>query len=233
MVDAWMPYYGNDVERAVKPHQRGVKWSYMAALWHYWNHTHCEGLPDDDAYLMAVCDCPLHEWTATRGAIFGPLFKLEGHFWHQKRAREEWDKAHDLKIKRSRSGRIGAESRWQSDGKAMANEMTKAWPSPSPSPSPSPVPSDQATKLPAGPRPSDQATKPSKLSPQQKEIADALETALGELWVNDAGKWVSRIKKSPSKARRVVAEVCNAQSEGRINTDAARYAEQTWKEFSE
>jgi hypothetical protein len=34
----------------------------------------------------------------------------------------------------------------------------------------------------------------SKLSSEQKQLADRIESALGVQWVNDAGKWVNRIK---------------------------------------
>jgi hypothetical protein len=56
-------------------------------------------------------------------------------------------------------------------------------------------------------------TKPKKLSARQKELADRLEVALGEQWVNDAGKWIGRIKTDSSKSERVIAEVESAVKE--------------------
>jgi hypothetical protein len=76
------------------------------------------------------------------------------------------------------------------------------------------------------------STKASKLSVSQKELADRIEAALVDEWVNDAGKWINRIKTFPSKCERVIAEVESAAKENRIKTTAARYAEQTWKEFT-
>ena len=38
------------------------------------------------------------------------------------------------------------------------------------------------------------STKANKLSGRQKELADRMEAALGDQWVNDAGKWIGRIK---------------------------------------
>lgn len=83
--DCYMPYYGKDFEQATKGLRREVKWSYLAALWHYWHHTHCSGLPDDDEYLMGICDCQPQDWVRTRGMIFGPHFKLSGDKWQNER----------------------------------------------------------------------------------------------------------------------------------------------------
>jgi hypothetical protein len=76
------------------------------------------------------------------------------------------------------------------------------------------------------------STKASKLSIPQREIASRIETALGDEWVNDAGKWINRIKSKLGKCERVIAEVESAAREGRIKTTPARYAEQIWKEFA-
>lgn len=72
----------------------------------------------------------------------------------------------------------------------------------------------------------------SKLSAAQKELADRFESALGVQWVNDAGKWVNRIKKQFAKSARVSAELESALKESRIRTTPAQYAEQIWKEFA-
>lgn len=63
-------------------------------------------------------------------------------------------------------------------------------------------------------------------------MADRIESALGVQWVNDAGKWVNRIKKHFGKTERVTAEVESAMKESRIKTTPAQYAEQIWKEFA-
>jgi len=51
------------------------------------------------------------------------------------------------------------------------------------------------------------STKANKLSGRQKELADRMEAALGDQWVNDAGKWIGRIKEHFGTSERVVAEV--------------------------
>lgn len=75
-------------------------------------------------------------------------------------------------------------------------------------------------------------TKPRKLSVRQKELADRIEAALGNQWVNDAGKWIGYIRSNPEKSERVIAEVESALKESRIETTPAQYAEDTWQRFS-
>lgn len=70
------------------------------------------------------------------------------------------------------------------------------------------------------------------LNPLQKELATRFEGTLNGQWINDAGKWILRIRGAAGKCQRVIAEVENAKKEGRIKTTPAQYAEQIWKEFS-
>ena len=88
--DQYMPYHGNEIEAACKGYTASVKWAYVSCQWHYWGHTHCEGLPDDDEYLRNVCDCPVTEWARTKPAIFGKFFKLYRGKWHHDQCREEY-----------------------------------------------------------------------------------------------------------------------------------------------
>ena len=89
--------------------------------------------------------------------------------------------------------------------------------------------SKEATKLTTK---GDQALKTAaKLTPTAREIAARFEAALGMQWVNDAGKWVNRIKTTRNKAERVIAEIESAIKEERIKSTPAQYGEQIWKEF--
>ena len=76
------------------------------------------------------------------------------------------------------------------------------------------------------------STKANKLSRPQRDTASRIEAALGDEWVNDAGKWINRIKSNLVKCERVIAEVESAAREERIRKSPARYAEQIWKEFA-
>lgn len=87
---------------------------------------------------------------------------------------------------------------------------------------------------------SDKASKPMKsegvkagngLTARQVEIAQFAEGVLNGEWVNDAGKWVQRIKAQPEKVWRVFADVKAAVTEGRVKTTPARMAEFNWGVF--
>ncbi len=58
----------------------------------------------------------------------------------------------------------------------------------------------------------------------------AEDTLNGE-WINDAGKWVNRIKADPEKVWRVMADVQSAVKEGRVKKTPAAMAEFNWGIF--
>lgn len=99
---AYLPLYGNDFFEAIAGYPDAVGMGYLRALWHYWNHTGCEGLPDDDEYLRRVCVCDHSEWARTKGIIFDNRyhFRLEDGLWHQPRCREEWRSSCELYAKK-------------------------------------------------------------------------------------------------------------------------------------
>lgn len=69
------------------------------------------------------------------------------------------------------------------------------------------------------------------LTPRQYEVAQFGEAVLNGEWVNDAGKWIGRIKVDAEKVFRVMADVKSAQVEGRVKTTPARMAEFNWGVF--
>jgi len=83
---------------------------------------------------------------------------------------------------------------------------------------------------------SDKASKPlqsdsGKLpawTPRQLEAARLAEEVLNGEWINDAGKWIGRIKVDADKVFRVMADVKSAIVEGRVRTTPARMAEFNW-----
>jgi len=85
-----MPFDGRRFFEAVKgwPHDTALK--YLIYLWHYWNHTHCNGLNDDDDYLRRLAECDLQDWKRVKGIIFDGenFFKLDGGKWHQSRCKK-------------------------------------------------------------------------------------------------------------------------------------------------
>lgn len=87
--DAYLPFYGNDFFAATDGLSEIATLAYLRALWHYWSHTHCAGLPDDDDYLRRVCRCQAQEWARTKGMLFdneGPFFQQQQGRWHQSNA---------------------------------------------------------------------------------------------------------------------------------------------------
>ena len=142
--DAYMPFYGADFEQATKGYNAQIKWSYVAALWHYWHQHHTDGLPDDDEYLRNICDCESAVWVRTKGIIFGVFFKLEAGKWHQKRAREDYKESIESYTAAVERGRRGADARWtkqsSSNAQALEQAMPKQW-----EPEPEPEPVDKQT----------------------------------------------------------------------------------------
>lgn len=102
-----------------------------------------------------------------------------------------------------------------------------------------PTPTPTLTPIPT-PNNSDKASKPSveggsggkPLRGHQADLAARFERALNGQWVNDAGKWVLRLRGHPEATERVLAEVENAIKEQRVTTSPAQYAEDTWKRFT-
>ena len=86
--------------------------------------------------------------------------------------------------------------------------------------------SDKASKRLAG------GTGKPGLTPRQLEVAQLAESVLNGQWVNDAGKWMIRIRSNAEKVWRVMVDVKAAVTEGRIKTTPAQMAEHNWKVFA-
>jgi len=112
---AYFPFFGNDFFEAVAGYSDTILASYLRALWHYWHHTGCEGLRDDDNYLRRVCVPDGLNWPETKGIIFDNryFFRLENGLWQQHRCREEFQRSIAIGNRRSRIGAKGAQARWQ------------------------------------------------------------------------------------------------------------------------
>lgn len=91
-IDAYMPFYGNDFFAATDGFSEIAIVGYMRAVWHYWHHTHCEGIPNDDDYMRRICRCEMQNWSRVKGLLFSgsPFFYLDGEKWHQARASLEY-----------------------------------------------------------------------------------------------------------------------------------------------
>ena len=116
---AYLPFYGNDFFQAMAGYTDALAIRYLRAIWHYWSHTGCDGLPDEDEYLRRICACQTDEWASIKAIIFDNRyhFRLENGAWHQPRCREEWTKSKRVFDHRSTIGRAAAMKRWE---KALA-----------------------------------------------------------------------------------------------------------------
>ena len=112
---AYLPLYGNDFFEAISGYPDAVGMGYLRAIWHYWNHTGCEGLPDDDDYLRRICCCDPGQWEEVRAVLFDNRyhFRLIEGAWHQPRCRAEFDKSKAIYAKRSAAGKRAMAKRWQ------------------------------------------------------------------------------------------------------------------------
>ncbi len=112
---AYLPLYGNDFFEAIAGYPDAVGMGYLRALWHYWNHTGCDGLPDDDEYLRRVCCCDASAWERTKSIIFDNRyhFRLENGQWHQPRCRHEYEKSREIFENRSKQASAAAKKRWE------------------------------------------------------------------------------------------------------------------------
>lgn len=109
-----MPFFGGVFMSATKGYPLAVRGAYIAALWHYWEDTHCEGMEDDDVRLQGICECKDDEWQSIKPVIFGKFFKLDNNgLWQQKRAIDEYKTALELLDKRVTAGKAGAAARWK------------------------------------------------------------------------------------------------------------------------
>ena len=111
--DSWLPFYGNDFFQAVEGYDDHTTMGYLRCLWHYWHHSHCAGLINDDDFLRRLCRCERENWLRTKGMIFDgdKLFKLIDGKWHQKRASSEYTNSVELYEKRLKASAAGVDAR--------------------------------------------------------------------------------------------------------------------------
>jgi uncharacterized protein YdaU (DUF1376 family) len=114
---AYFPFYGNDFFQAIVGYPDSAAMGYLRALWHYWSHTACEGLPDDDEYLRRICCCERAEWAQAREIIFDDRyhFRFLNGRWHQPRCQHEYEKSKAAFEKKSKAGRAAAQKRWEEE----------------------------------------------------------------------------------------------------------------------
>lgn len=213
---------------------------------------------DDDDVLPDICRVKAVDWVRVKGELKAKGWISEGGRFLHRGASGLVTAGAEKIARRSAAGRAGAAARHgkanadaepeqmptQCDrtATAPAEAVRKAWPLTSTSESAKEEGSDKASKPfqeggvggkdhaeGRGSRVEGGTDKP--LRGRQADIAKLCEAVLNGQWVNDAGKWVERIRENAEKVWRCMSDVKNAASEGRIKTTAGQMAEFNWKKF--
>lgn len=134
-VDTWMPlmvdkYLGDTTHLTTEQHG-----AYLLLLMALWKRD--GSLPDDDRQLAAIARMTPARWRANRATLM-EFFGVDGGRITQKRLTEELRRARDNSSARAAAGAKGAESRWQTHGKCMANGMANGLQNDAPTPIPIP-----------------------------------------------------------------------------------------------
>lgn len=111
-LNAYMPFYGDDFFTAIRGYSSTIQIAYLRAIWHYWSHTHCQGLKNDSQFLRCICEVDSTEWGEVEGVVFdNDIFFCLGEDgkWHQKKASDIYQdsiKSYEAKVKAGKKGGI-------------------------------------------------------------------------------------------------------------------------------
>lgn len=134
-VESYMPLWIADYLADTQHLTRDEHGAYLLLLMAYWRKG--EPLADVDRKLAAIAKASPAEWRRLR-PVLSEFFQVGDGVWKQKRVDAELARAKAIRAKRSEAGAKGADGRWQTDDKPMANAMANAWQNDAISPSPSP-----------------------------------------------------------------------------------------------
>jgi uncharacterized protein YdaU (DUF1376 family) len=196
---------------------------------------------DVGAYIRLLCyqwsrgEIPESSVAVNRVAGTKVSAEVLKKFPGRKNKRLEQVRVEQVKYRETRStvGKLGAKARWlmhasgmpqASENDASRNGSGMVLPMPKHAP---PTSSSSPTPVQGSDKASDKAK---KLSGGQRELAVKMENLLADGWVNDAGKWITRIRQNFRKTESVCDDLEVAVREGRVEWPAA-YAEDTWKRF--
>lgn len=227
------------------PAERG---GYIDLLCFAWDDPDC-CLPDDDAILAQLSRLG-PAWDGCGAKIrrcFSPDPERPGFIFNPRQRQEKTNQAE--RVQKSREQKVNAaNARWHPDRKPQCDRNATASPpdcdrnatASEPQSARNASYSTYSTPLPNRQSLVDKGDQASanrggkKLTTAQKGLADRFEAALGAEWVNDAGKWVNRIKAdraSRELADSVLCETESAIKESRIKKTPAHYAEDLWKRW--
>lgn len=134
--DTWMPFYVGDYLRDTTHLTTEGHGAYLLLLMTSW--VRGGSLPNEDHQLAAIARVTPKRWAALK-PILQEFFQVADGLWTQKRVKRELEAAKRLSDARRKSGTSGAQSRWQSDSKTMANATASECQNDRPSQSPLPI----------------------------------------------------------------------------------------------
>jgi hypothetical protein len=201
---------------------------------------------NDDTTLRELASCDPKDWGRVKGELIGKGWKVKGDYFLHKGTIET--------LNESKAEYVASYNRTAPANKKPKLELTKpdsvtgcvtfivtsdVTPNVTPNVTTPMTPTHlqlQSQLLPklttkGGDKALESEKGKKKLTPSQWLLAQDFEKTFGDQWINDAGKWVNRVKANYSKCERVLAEVKSAIKEKRIKKTVAQYAEQIWKEF--
>ena len=194
---------------------------------------------DSDDVLRELTSCSKQDWARVKGELRSKGWKTSGQFFVHAGIIETLNESKsEFVLGANRTAAANKKPRLEltepdsvtgcvtyrvtQDVTGDVNPPPRSTPLPLPLPLPLPT---KTTKLPASHK------NGWTMTAKQKELVEQFDASFAALWENDRQKWMGRIKTNPNKCERVLAEAMNADREGRIKTDIARFSEDTWKKF--
>ncbi len=95
--------------------------AYVLLLCKAWKESPVGSIPNSDRILARWCRMSESEWQSCRESILSPFKLGKDGRWHQKRMEEEFKKVKKNREVRKKAGKTGAEKRWQTHSKRIAN----------------------------------------------------------------------------------------------------------------
>jgi uncharacterized protein YdaU (DUF1376 family) len=121
--DTWMPIFWGDYLRDTGHLSAAEHGAYLMLIAHYW--TTGKGLPADDGQLARIARMSKKEWAKARPVV-SAFFKVTADGWLHKRIEQEIENAQERVERRSKAGKKGAETRWNTDAIANGNRIAAA-----------------------------------------------------------------------------------------------------------
>lgn len=218
---AFMPLWIDDFLGGTMDFDAELAGAYLLLLMAYWKN---QGpLPVDDFTLQHIARIRPDRWPTVKARLVAK-FELTVEGWRHERCEIELAKAKARYEKRCNQTAKATEARRRKRNGERNGERNEATSQPTQPTTHNP---------PCTPHQPQPTTPTTKLPQSAVELAQRGEILLGDEWINDAGKWVNRIKAKPKLVERVFSELGRALTEGDSLTTSAGYVEDLWKRWEQ